>query len=247
MEERKVDQMRKLGVIGGLGPAATAYFLELIIKMTDAHCDQEHLETIIYNCPRIPDRTNYILNPSNDSPVNLMVHIGKSLVEQGVHCIAIPCITAHYFYDDLLKTIKMPIIHAVKETAIHLKENGVRTAGIIASDGTITSELFQRQLIHAGIDPIVPANGSQHDAMNIVYRNIKAGRPAQMDKFYSIVHELRKNGAEVIILGCTELSLIKRDCPIGAGYIDAMEVLAKTSIINCHGRLKKQYKCLITH
>ena len=236
----------RLGVIGGLGPIATAYFLELVIKMTDAHCDQEHLEMVIYNCPSIPDRTSYILGKSKDNPVIPMVHIGKQLVKQGADYIAIPCITAHCFHETLTKAIKVPIIHIVKETVLHLKENGVKKVGITATDGTINSRLFQKELIALGVDFVLPSKKAQQDIMDLIYKNIKAGLPAELDKFLKISQELRGNGAEVIILGCTELSLIKRDYSIGAGYIDAMEVLAKASILSCQGLLKRQYEYLIT-
>jgi aspartate racemase len=236
----------RLGVIGGLGPIATAYFMELVIMMTDAHCDQEHLEMVIYNCPSIPDRTRYILGECNDNPVVPMINIGKQLVEQRVNYIAIPCITAHYFYDLLEEEIKVPVIHIVKETVLHLKENGVKTVGIAATDGTITSNLFQRELASEGINFILPSDKAQQDIMRLIYGNIKAGQPADMDKFFSVSDELRRNGAEVIILGCTELSLIKRDYSIGAGYLDAMEVLARKSVLSCQGFLKTQYEYLIT-
>lgn len=236
----------KLGVIGGLGPMATAYFLELVIKMTDAHCDSDHLEMIIYNSPSIPDRTDYILGKSKDNPLIPILDIAAKLVRQAVDFIAIPCITAHYFHEQMIETVEIPIINIVKETALHLKENGIKTVGIAATDGTISSGLFQSELKKIGINYVLPSKEAQQEIMDLIYKDIKAGKPADMDKFISVSNELRGNGAEVIILGCTELSLIKRDNSIGAGYIDAMEVLAKSSIISCKVLLKKEYKNLIT-
>ena len=230
--------MMKLGVIGGLGPGATAYFFDLIIKMTDAHCDQEHLEMIIHNCPSIPDRTSYILGKSADNPAVPMAHIGKQLETQGADYIAIPCITAHYFYESVARVIKVPVIHIVRETAFHLRENGVRKVGIAATDGTISSKLFQRELKSSGIDFVLPSDKAQGSIMHLIYKNIKAGRTPEMDRFFEVNRELRENGAEVIILGCTELSLVKRDYVIGAGYLDAMEVLARSAILSCQGLLK---------
>jgi len=81
--------------------------------------------------------------------------------------------------------------------------------------------------------------------MQIIYKNVKAGVPVEMDRFKKISKELRDNGAQVIILGCTELSLVKRDYDIGSGYIDALEVLAKVSVCECGGKLKKEYISLI--
>jgi len=236
----------RLGVIGGLGPIATAYFMELVIKMTDAHCDQEHLEMVIYNCPSIPDRTDYILGKGKDNPVTQIVNIGKKLEKQEVDYIAIPCITSYYFHEILTKKIKVPIIHILKETALHLKENGIKKVGITATDGTITSKIFQKELTALGIDFVLPSKNAQQDIMDLIYKNVKAGLPVEIDKFLKVYQELRENGAEVIILGCTELSLIKRDYLIGAGYLDALEVLAKASILLCQGLLKSQYRYLIT-
>lgn len=243
---KRVDGRMKLGVIGGLGPGATAYFLELVIKMTNAHCDQEHLDMIIYNCPSIPDRTDYILGRSKDNPVIAMTNIGKKLFEQGVAYIAIPCITAHYFHEQLSSEIMVPIIDMVKETVLDLKRSGINLVGITATDGTVASGVFQKELSEAGIEYVLPSKKSQQIIMDLIYKQIKAGEPPNMDKFMEVSQELRNNGAQVIILGCTELSLIKRDYSLGAGYIDALEVLAKASILSCNRLLKKQYESLIT-
>lgn len=236
----------RLGIIGGLGPMATAYFMELIINMTDAHCDQDHLEMIIYNFPSIPDRTSFILGESSDNPVVPMTKIGKQLEAQKADNIAIPCITSHYFYESLAENIKVPIINIIKETVLYLKKKGIKRAGIAATDGTISTNLFQKELEAEGIDYVLPSDINQKYIMDLIYKNIKAGLPPELAKFKSVSEELRENGAEVIILGCTELSLIKRDYEIGGGYLDAMEVLARSSILSCHGSLKKEYEDLIT-
>lgn len=241
------DKKRKvLGVIGGLGPIATAHFMELVIRMTDASTDQENLDMIIYNYPCIPDRTTYILDNSKESPLPRMIEIGNALAAQGANYIAIPCVTAHYFCDELDEGINLPLINGVKETVAHLKENGITTAGIMATDGTISSGLFTKELLNAGITPVVPSKEGQEDVMHLIYKNIKAGKPADMRRFFAVKDELTALGAEAIILGCTELSLIKRDYAIGSGFIDAMEVLAQQSLIRCEKALKPEYKNLIT-
>jgi aspartate racemase len=229
-----------------LGPIATAYFYELIIKMTNAKIDQEHIEMLIYSKPSIPDRTEFILGKSKDNPVYAMIEIGKMLTDMGVDNIAIPCITAHYFHDILSQGIRTPIIHIIKETAMHLKECGACSVGIMATEGTIFSQLFQLELEHCGITAVVPTHSRQEDVTDLIYKNVKANLPVVMDKFYAVSEELKQAGAEAIILGCTELSLIKRDHEIGAGYLDAMEVLAMRSIVLSEGKLKDDFKCLIT-
>lgn len=225
---------------------ATAYYLELVVKMTDAKSDREHVPMIIYNHPAIPDRTDYILGKSKESPLDAIVTIGKSLIGQGVQHIAIPCITAHFFYEELLKSIKIPIINMLRETADYLKSNNIDKVGIMATDGTICGGFFKDELEKQGIKVVIPSEKSQKKVMSIIYDDIKANKAYDIDGFRLVEQELRAAGAQVIILGCTELSLIKRDGQTGPGYLDAMEVLAVKSIELSGASVKKEYKNLIT-
>ena len=241
-----MEQRKTLGVIGGLGPIATSHFMELIIRMTEARVDQEHLDMILYSRPSIPDRTSYILDQTKPSPLPEMIRIGNALARQGASLIAIPCMTAHFFHEELAETIPVPIVHAIHETCVHLKKHGICNAGIMATDGTIQSKLFQRELLRHGIEPVIPGPEGQSCVMSVIYDDIKANRPADLEKFNRASRELRERGAEAIILGCTELSLVKRDCQIGAGYLDAMEVLAQVCVRRCGGKLKEAYQELIS-
>ena len=138
--------MKVLGVIGGLGPMATAYFLQLLTQMTDAATDQNHIEVLIHSKPQIPDRTQYILGKSKESPVADMVEVGAALTKQGAQVLAIPCITAHFFQKELEETIGVTIINAIEETAAYLQKRGYQRIGIMATDGTIESGIFQQAL-----------------------------------------------------------------------------------------------------
>lgn len=235
-----------LGIIGGLGPIATAYFMELIIQMTDAARDQEHLPMIVYNSPKIPDRTSYILGNSKENPVWDMVRIGQKLAKEGVACIGIPCITAHYFHKELSENIPVPIIHAIQETGMELKNNRIKSAGIMATEGTVHSRIFQDELEKMGIEAFIPEERYQKLVTELIYKEVKAGKPIDLDKFQKVSAHLREQGAQVVILGCTELSLIKKDFLIGPGYLDAMEILAQRCILRCQGKLKAEYRRLIT-
>ncbi len=241
-----IENKKALGVIGGLGPMATAHFMKLIIDMTDVGSDQEHLPMLVYNMPIIPDRTGHILDNTKPSPQPMMLKFGQALTEQGADFIAVPCITAHYFLDGLMEILPTPFIHGVRETVRHLKENGVTKVGIMATDGTIQTGLLSRELQAQGLEPIIPDAENQAHVMHIIYKNAKAGLPVEMDRFHAAANHLRQKGAEATILGCTELSLVKRDNPIGAGFVDALEVLAQQCVVRCGMPLKKEYSCLIT-
>lgn len=235
-----------LGVIGGLGPIATAHFMELVINMTRADSDQENVEMIIYNFPSIPDRTDYILGKSDKSPLPEMLRIGNALASQGASLIAIPCVTAHYFYREIAQGIPAPVVNGIAETIGLLKAQGIQKVGIMATDGTIRTGLLSKELESAGMEAVVPSAQRQQDVMHLIYKNVKAGKGAEMDRFRRVQQELVSSGAQVILLGCTELSLIKRDEEIGPGFLDIMEVLAQQSVLRCGKVLRKEYENLIT-
>lgn len=234
-----------IGVIGGLGPIATTHFMELVIEMTDTKRDQENVDMIVYNFPSIPDRTGYILGSNLKSPLPGLKSVGHALVRQKVSCIAIPCVTAHYFHKELQASIPVPILNGVAETVNLLQAQGIRKVGIMATDGTIRSELLSRELDLSGIIPVIPSPERQEDVMHLIYENVKAGKSAEMERFRRVQQELFDCGAEIILLGCTELSIIKRDENIGSGFLDVMEVLARETVIRGGKKLKPQYESLI--
>ena len=222
---------------------ATAYFMQLVINMTKAETDQEHLEMIIYNCPTIPDRTAYILGHSNDSPLPKIIELGKRLKEQEVSCIAIPCITAHYFHQELEEAIGLPVIHGIRETALLLKEKNVKTVGIMATDGTVQSRIFQEELEKLGMEALVPRADMQRKVMSLIYDDVKKGKEPDLKSFFEIKDYLmEEEGVQAIVLGCTELSVIKRDYDLGDGICDAMEVLVKKAISICGKEIHPKYE-----
>ena len=238
--------MKTLGVIGGLGPMATAYFLEQLVKMTDAPCDQQHIESIIYHMPTIHDRTAYILNHENPNPLPELLEVIKKCEKQGCEVIAIPCVTAQYFYDDITQAVKGNVIHIIRETLAYLKKNGCRRMGIMATAGTVKSGLFQKEAKAYGIDVIVPDEKHQNITMEIIYDEVKANFPVDFDKFRSVTSHLHNKGAEIVVLGCTELSIAKKEGYLEPGLLDVVDVLAASSILSCGAKLKKEYQKLIT-
>jgi aspartate racemase len=223
---------------------ATAYFMELLVKMTKADRDQDHLEMIIYNSPGIPDRTAYILGKSSESPLPGIIALGKKLKAQDVTCVAIPCITAHYFHQEIQDGIGLPVIHAIRDTASILGQAGTRRVGIMATDGTIASGIFQKEIENAGMQAVLPDTAAQEAVMSLIYDDVKAGRPVDLGKFIDVREHLKSSGAQVIVLGCTELSVIKKDYEIGDGFIDAMEVLSRSAILACGKELNPEYEVL---
>ncbi len=221
---------RVLGILGGLGPMATVYFYEMLTQHTKAARDQDHIDVIINSRATTPDRTSYILGQSNENPFDIMAADAARLVTFGADIIAIPCNTAHYFYDRLNESIEIPILNMVEETVLFAKEN-CEKVGILATSGTIETRTYQRVCDRLNLAYAVPSAEKQADVMDLIYNDIKQGKPADRQKFDAVVEELKAAGCSRVILGCTELSLIKRDEKLGDFYIDSMEVLAKNAIL----------------
>lgn len=238
--------MKKAGIIGGLGPMAMVYFMQLITEMTDAATDQEHIELIVHSKPQTPDRTGYILDNSKENPLPVLAEVGKELVLCGADFIAIPCITAHYFQKELEKQIGCKILHAIEETAQYLKNENVTKVGLMATDGTIKSKLFQLVLKQYGISCVEPDEEMQSYVMSLIYDNVKAGTAPDINKFYNVSEALFDAGAQVILLGCTELSLIKKEHALADGFLDVLEVLARRVVTESGATVKTKYEHLIT-
>ncbi len=234
-----------LGIIGGMGPMASAYFGRLLVEMADVDTDQQHLPTILLNIPEIPDRTAYILGRSEESPVPVLTAAAKTLEGLGADFCAVTCVTSHCFYDEVQSAVSIPWINIVQETAAALKAEGVRKAGILATDGTIETGIFQKALSDEGILWAAPSEENQAKVMHLIYQDIKAGRKPEMELFGEVTRAMKEElQCDACILGCTELSLIKRDYET-PGCIDAMEALARASLIRCGIPVREEYRRLI--
>ena len=233
--------MKTLGIIGGLGPMATAYFLELVVKMTDAKTDQEHIAMVILNHASIPDRTEYILDNTKPNPLPVMVADAKRLQNDGCDYIVIPCNTAHYFFDEIQKSVDVPIINILEETVSYAERTvpNLKCLGILATKGTIISGAYQNIIKKHGLDYRVPSEEDQKSLMHIIYDEVKAGEKVDICEFLRIVGELKKAGSDAVILGCTELSIIKKDFNLSrVDIVDSMECLARRSIELCGKKIK---------
>ncbi len=239
-----INIMSVLGVIGGNGPLATAYFQELIIKMTDAGSDQEHLNMIIFNITSIPDRTQYILDHSRQNPTGILTEIAKKLEQLKVNSLVMPCITGHYFYDAIVKEINIPFIHAIKETRKLLTLQGIRKVGLMATEGTVRSGLFQKELNEAGICVKVPPENMQRYISELIYKNVKAGISADTSKYGYVMRNLLKQDADIILLGCTELSVINKKHKTNHRVFDILELLSKRSIEMNGLTVRREYENL---
>lgn len=222
-----------VGVIGGVGPMATVYYMQRVIEMTKAGCDQEHINMLVFNDCDIPDRTAFITEKSPDNPLPVMVEDAKCLEAAGCEFVVIPCNTAHYFYDELEQAVEIPVVNIVEETIRYAKARvqDLSCVGIMATTGTIVTGTYQKYAERAGLSFAVPDEDEQNLLMQIIYDGVKAGKPVPRADFDRVANHLRAKGAQCLILGCTELSVLKRDLPINdPDVLDSIDVLASETV-----------------
>ena len=222
-----------LGIIGGVGPLATMFIGEMIVRRTKAQKDQDHLHTIIDNDTNIPDRTAFILDNTKDNPVPVIIEDAKKLASVGADIIAIPCNTAHTFYQEIEEGSPIPVVHMIRETAKRAADLGAKRVGILATTGTLTSRMYQEALEEFGITPVVPDNEMRSYVMSIIYDYVKAGKDVTLEDWQPIEEAMLALNCDRIVLGCTELSVVNRDLKLSDIYIDSLIVFAECAILAC--------------
>lgn len=230
----------RLGVLGGMGPQATNTFYQFIIDRTDAQSDQEHVNALILSDSEMPDRTAAILGggEARETVFRRLLDDARLLERAGCTCIAVPCNTSHFFLDRVQEQIGIPILHMIRETARLLASRGLKRPGILATDGTIQTELYQKEFFAAGIEAVIPSPQAQDLVMSLIYDDVKAGRDGDPQKFAAIHEDLLLQGCDCGVLACTELSVFADKHHLPPFYTDAMAVLAERAVEACHRPLR---------
>ena len=196
-----------IGILGGMGPAATADMFQKFIKLTPAHCDQEHIPLLISSIPDIPDRTECILHGGED-PESVMEKYVHGLENAGATCIIIACNTAHYWFDHLKAKSHVDMLSIIDATIDEVIATGKQKIGLLATDATLATGLYKKRIEEQGLTFIRPNEESQKKVMESIYL-LKSGETEHSIELMSQQRdELTKQGAEVIILGCTEVPII---------------------------------------
>jgi aspartate racemase len=231
---------KTIGILGGMGPLATADLYRKIIEHTRADRDSEHIRVYIDGNAAIPDRTAAILHGGED-PVPEMLSALRHLEACGADCIIMPCNTAHYFLPRLREQTALPILDMQRITAAVCRERFPgKTAAILATDGTVQSGLYDRALDAEGVRWIHPGESEQKSLMHLIYGVVKASRPMEPEKerWDAILDTLRGQGADLFILGCTELPVLAGVLPSEGPFLDPTDELAKAAIRFCGYEVK---------
>lgn len=227
-----------IGILGGMGPLATADLYKKIVLNTDAGCDQEHIHTIIDSNTAIPDRTAALLNGAA-SPIAEMVKSAKTLEKAGADIIIMPCNTAHNYHSDIEAAVSVPVLHMIRLTKDSLKRKGIVRAGLLATDGTIRTRIYQKCFEGSGIELLLPGEAEQRAVMDMIYRGVKAGKAGfDASAAGKAAEALIKRGAQTLILGCTELPLAFELYGLDLPAVDPTLELALGAIRAAGGRVK---------
>jgi len=240
MRKRK---FKTIGILGGMGPEAGAYFFERIIRETAAGRDQEHPPVVVCSLPQVPDRTEAILH-GGPSPLPALRRGLRALRRAGADFAVMPCISAHHFYPQLASRSPLPLISLVDETVacIRRMKPAPKTIGLIATSGTVRSGTFARAFEAAGIEVIVPPGRDQKKVMTAIYgrAGIKAGQAKEAPRkvLRQVARSLIRRGARTIVAGCTEVPLALKAADLSVPLVDPMAVGARAAARRSGARLR---------
>ncbi len=224
-----------LGVLGGMGPLASAQFMLRLTLLTPADRDQDHIPAVLWSDPRIPDRTRGKLS-GGDDPLPWLLRGIAGLKQAGASAIAIPCNTAHGWYQEMLEAAGMPILHIVDAAAADLRRMGIAPGkiGLMATAATIAMRLYQDRLASQGWECIVPDDDQMARLVTPSIALVKANRVREAyEPLAEVANDLAARGATAVVLGCTEIPLGIQAGPaegLQAPVIDTIDALARASI-----------------
>jgi len=230
---------KTIGILGGMGPEATLDCFGKIIKNTPAQGDQDHIRVVIDSNPAVPDRTAAIVG-DGQSPVTVIVEGCHALEKAGADFIIIPCVSAHFFVNEIQRQVNLPILSifdAVAET-IERDYPEIKSVGLLGTTGTVKGGLFQRRLAQEKIKTMVPDDAVQSAIMDAIY-DIKNTSPPRTRS--NITADLvaaaeglianKPDGARAIIAGCTEIPLALGQQHLSVPYFDSLTILARAAIL----------------
>ena len=232
---------KTIGILGGMGPLATADLFRKIVTMTKAGCDNDHIRIYIDDNASIPDRTAAILSGGQD-PTPIMADSLKKLEACGADCIIMPCNTAHYFLPRLQAMTQVPFLSMLEATAkTCAAQFPGSTAAILATKGTLATGLYEEALKAQHVAYLVPDAGEQDALMRVIYGGVKADAAPETYRadMEGVLATLAAKGADYFILGCTELPMVFQDGDFGMKFIDSLDILAR-SIVKMSGYPLKQ-------
>lgn len=225
-----MSEPKAIGVIGGMGPAATADFFSKLIAATGAKRDQDHLRILIDNNPRVPDR-NAAIAGRGPSPGPALAAAAAGLERSGAQCITIACNTAHAFEAEIKAAIRAPFLSMIDATVDAALASGAERVGVLAADGCRRAQLYQRAFAARGVDALLLSDDAQEKFMQLIHR-IKAGDVGMETRnaMKAQAIHLSARGAQAIVAACTEVPLALDADVLAVPLINSTDALVARTI-----------------
>lgn len=221
---------KSIGIIGGMGPLATVNLMQKIIKNDNGQNDQEFTHVYVDCNTSIPDRTEAILN-NGANPLQQIVISARKLEKMGADILVMPCNTAHYFYDSIQQSVNIPLINMIEETCKELNKQNIKCVGLLATNGTIKSNIYAKTMKKYNIKLVRPNKKEQEVITDIIYKCVKNNNfNYDISLFLKLVEKMLSSGANKLVLGCTELPIIFEHYCLKYNTIDPTLILAKTAL-----------------
>jgi aspartate racemase len=229
-----------VGILGGMGPEATVDLMARVIKATPANDDIDHIRLVVDNNPKVPSRIKALIEKSGESPLPCLQKMALKLAGWGVDFLAMPCNTAHFYHKEIQRVVNIPVLNMIDLCceAIIAQNPGLKTVGILASTAVLNLGLYEKRFAENGVELLRPSDDLQEGVMAAI-RKIKTGRYGEevMNALQAAVDYLTEKGVEVLLLACTELSIIGDKIDIPVQRYDSSQVLAEAIVKNAKGDL----------
>jgi len=225
-------RQKTVGIIGGMGPEATVDLMQRVIQATPAHDDQDHLRMLVDNNPKVPSRIKALIEGAGEDPVPVLVQMARDLERWGADFLAIPCNTAHHLHPAVQAAVGVPVLNMIELTAGRIRQEtpDVRKVGVLASTAVIRTDLYGESFARRGVEVVHPGDKSQDQVLAAI-RAIKAQTfsSASLDALNRAVDDIARE-AEVILIACTELSVIAKKLQLSVATCDSAQVLAEAIV-----------------
>lgn len=217
-----------VGVIGGMGPDATVTFMQQVINATQAQDDIDHVHLLVDNNPKVPSRIKALIDGDGESPGPVIAEMARRLEQAGANFLVMPCNTAHYYWKDAQDAVNIPVWHIVERTLNSIvKLLPSAHVGMLCSPALHKIGLYEGFAEQRGLSLVYP---NDEEAVLEVIRAVKRGQghqPAVLDMFNAAAADLRIKHANVLVLACTELSIIGDMLVTSLPVVDTLQILAE--------------------
>lgn len=216
--------MKPIGILGGMGPEATILLMQKVVSAVSAKDDADHIPLLVHQNPQVPSRTKALIDGKGTDPMPVLMNMAQDLERAGAQALAMPCNTAHHYALAVSHATSLPFLNMITLTAAHLKMTGAKQIGMLAYPATHMTSVFDAAFEAEGLTPV----WSRDDAEILsIIRAVKAGtsREELSQRTEILAKKLITQGADHLLIACTELSLMTHALPKETAHTDSLDCL----------------------